>query len=291
MTQNGGGPIHDPEGALRPLKLLPLWQDEIETSDADDDERKLVRKVNESRGALRAAELLRWNAGRFYMYEAAALIGAQRGLNAHVQEVLCGEMRCCAALPDNHRHKLILRDPSTFIPVQHGVRISMAHMVYRSDVNEWLDATGAGYRWEGNAPETAATSGADTDQRVKRKALIERHEHHWPKIAEHLVGDNYLGRRVASRRNVTRRLVVVLRSSQCESDGCGPLNSAVRLFGHSFFGSPPQGPPEAAGWAMYSWFNPLSAASTVRCRVVRCSRAPTFCAGASNFSRYRITLA
>ena len=186
MTQNGGGPIHDPEGALRPLKLLPLWQDEIETSDADDDERKLVRKVNESRGALRAAELLRWNAGRFYMYEAAALIGAQRGLNAHVQEVLCGEMRCCAALPDNHRHKLILRDPSTFIPVQHGVRISMAHMVYRSDVNEWLDATGAGYRWEGIAPETAATSGADTDQRVKRKALIERHEHHWPKIAEHL---------------------------------------------------------------------------------------------------------
>ena len=66
-----------------------------------------------------------------------------------------------------------------------------------------------------------------------------------------VVDDNYLGRRVASSRNVTRRLVDVQRARA----------EALGLFCHPFFwklpagaaGGPPVGP-------CTSWFNLLSAA-------------------------------
>ena len=75
-----------------------------------------------------------------------------------------------------------------------------------------------------------------------------------------LAGVNYLGRRVASRRNVTRGLVVVDRLF-----GCSAIHSQE---------APRRGRRRPPVGAMYSWFNPLSAASVVRCRAVRCPRVP-----------------
>lgn len=148
-------PRHNTGAALHPLKELPLWADEAAAADANEDAKELVRKINAWRAEIRAAELARWEAGRFFIYEAVTLLADQRGLNESLQDDLCKAMLRCAALPDDHRHKLIVRELSTCIPMQHGVRISHASIVYRSDVNAWLDATGAGYRWEGDMPDPA----------------------------------------------------------------------------------------------------------------------------------------
>ena len=82
----------------------------------------------------------------------------------------------------------------------------------------------------------------------------------WPvrRLQTSLAGVNYLGRRVASRRNVARGLVVVVRLF-----GCSAIHSQE---------PPRRGRRRPPVGAMYSWFNPLSAASAVRCRAVRCPR-------------------
>lgn len=150
-------PRHDPESALHLIKQIHLrGPDHVAPDDADDEARELARRINEERAQRRASKQARWEAGRYFIDEAVILIGAQRGLNEFVQQALCKDMLRCAALPDDHRHKLIVRDPCTLIPVEHGVRVSQARIVYRSDVNAWLDATGAGYRWEGDAPPAPA---------------------------------------------------------------------------------------------------------------------------------------
>ena len=147
---------HDPESARHLIKALHLWgADTVAADDADAETKELVRRINEERAQSRASAQARWAAGRYFVDEVVILIGAQCGLNEFVREALCNDMLRCAALPDDHKHKLIVRDPGTLIPVQRGVRVSLVRILYRSDVNAWLDATEAGYRWNGDAPDPA----------------------------------------------------------------------------------------------------------------------------------------
>ena len=156
MTNNDDS-RHAPGSVLHLIKDLSFWGPEVVAADdADDDEREEIRRINAERAQRRESDQARWNADRYFIDEAVILIGAQRGLNEFVQQALCREMLRCAALHDDHKHKLTVRDPSTLIPVQHGVRVTHARIVYRSDVNAWLDAIGAGYRWGGDVPPAPA---------------------------------------------------------------------------------------------------------------------------------------
>jgi len=166
MTNNDD-PRDDRESALHLIRQQRLWwaTDMVAADDADDETREMVRRNNEEHAQRRESARARLEAGRFFIDEAVIFVGAQRGLDEAGQQALSNDMLRCAALPDDHKHKLIVRDPVTLIPVQHGVRVSLARIVYRADVNAWLDATGAGYRWN-----DAQQSDAPPPKPVQRQA-------------------------------------------------------------------------------------------------------------------------
>lgn len=137
-------PRHDPEEALRLIKAAHLTRDMVAADDADDEARELVRRENEEKARRRAAEAKRIAEGRYFIDEAANAIAQQRGLN----EAWALQFRD-AMLKAAEDRPLTVRDPSTWLPIPQGQRVSLARIVTRADVNVWLDAQGTGYRWEG----------------------------------------------------------------------------------------------------------------------------------------------
>jgi hypothetical protein len=149
MPDDKEDPRHDPESALHLIKAMHLQRDLVLAPDADYEAREFVQRVNQEKARRREANAERMAQGRYFLDEAATAIASQRGLG----EAWAQQFRD-AMVKAAHDRSLIVRDPSTWLPTPHGQRVSLARIVTRADVNAWLDAQGAGYRWEG-AQQTA----------------------------------------------------------------------------------------------------------------------------------------
>jgi hypothetical protein len=142
MTREGKDSRDDPGAAFLQIKQaqgMPML-----APDADAEAVEIHSQMTQAREDRLRADAARHAQGRFYMFEAASKITKQHGLD---ENKFAREMQRCAALPDGHPHKLTVRDHDNLLPVGPGAGNSMAHVVFPSDVNAWLSATGAGYQW------------------------------------------------------------------------------------------------------------------------------------------------
>jgi hypothetical protein len=134
----------DREEALRLIKAAHMGGKTVVAEGADDEAKVLAGRMDEERERRLKAEAKRIAAGRYFIEEVARAVAQQRGLRESEMLKLCDAMVEAA-----QQGALTVRDPSTWLPVRPGQWISMARIVTPDDVNGWLDAQGAGYRWEG----------------------------------------------------------------------------------------------------------------------------------------------
>jgi hypothetical protein len=87
--------------------------------------------------------------GWLYFEEALHLLAKQNGLNAFAAEKLKEAMFHDAALPDDHRYKLITRDSWANQPLQELKSVKVTALLKKADVNSWLAAKGVDYRLNG----------------------------------------------------------------------------------------------------------------------------------------------
>ncbi len=143
-------PRNDPEEAERLMRAAFLWGPRpVLTDKADDGMREFSVRQEADAARARAAEDRRLNEGRFFIAEAALLVAHQRGHDKRWQDKFAAAMKAAA-----ENGELTVRDPSTWLPIAAGQRISAARIVTVADVNKWLEAIDAGYRWE-QAPQAA----------------------------------------------------------------------------------------------------------------------------------------
>jgi hypothetical protein len=148
MTKDNTKQRHDPKEALRLIKAEHLNRNVMVAEDADDEARELVNRENADRSRRRNYEAMRLADGRYFIAEAASSLASQQCMDVEGRDQLCRDMARCAALPNTNKHKLIVRDPRTQVPIPDGEKVGLACTVYSTDVNTWLDAIGARYRWD-----------------------------------------------------------------------------------------------------------------------------------------------
>ncbi len=137
-------PRHDPEEALRLIKAAQMRGAAVVAADSDDEAKAVAAKIEYERERRSKAEAKRIAEGRYFIDEAANAIAQQRGLG----EVWALQFRDAMVKAAEIR-ALTVRDPSTWLPIPTGQRVSLARIVTRADVNAWLDSQQTGYRWEG----------------------------------------------------------------------------------------------------------------------------------------------
>ena len=161
---------------------------------------KLLEEEARQRATLKAKRLEEQLLdGGYFIDEAAEAISEQLGRDDSFTQRLISDMKRCGSLVDGHPNKLVVRDFSSRIQISENETAKLFHVVRQADVNMWLDATGAGYRWgvggERALPERQRAQ-PEVDEELaiktmepkimKKAALINALRHEWPDIEAHL---------------------------------------------------------------------------------------------------------
>lgn len=105
--------------------------------------------------------------GLWFIADAAFALAQQEGMGAEGRVHLCKRMAECAGFPAEHGHHLPTRHLHSKLTRKHTEEHALATGVYPTDVNDWLEAICAPYRWEPN--------GAVKDRLAAQRALKAEH--------------------------------------------------------------------------------------------------------------------
>jgi hypothetical protein len=232
---------NDPEESLRLVKVAGMNGDLLLADDADDDARAFVEKVNAERAQHRERESKRIAEGRYFIEEAAQAIAQQRGKSPEWAQKFCDQMFDAAKSGE-----LTVRDRDTWLPLPAKKVVSLACIVFRDDLNSWLDAQGAGYRLDdGSATaqvkamviSSGEIAAATETPKQRRARLLKWREEEtelggaWGSLNRVVAREKVL-RPSAERSNVGKEIKKA-EAERAEESRAGPFDALVSTQGSS----------------------------------------------------------